>query len=506
MFVLSVVLFTVAFGFLLVFVFALYQFTYWRRRGIPYTDTVPIIGVLAPIFWRKKSIADLVIDAYNACPGTKYYGSMDFSGCLLIVKDPEIVKEIGVKSFAHFQNHRNFVEDDFDPILSRNLFSLKDERWRQMRTTLSPSFTASKMKYMFQLVSKCSLDFVEYLKDHPDLTVEMDLRDVYTRYTNDVIATTAFGISVNSLKDRDNAFYTNGRITATFEGFGRILKFMLAKVFPNLMRLLGFTFLPGEADRFFKRIIYDTIKERDEKCIVRPDMIHLLMQARHNEHGMEMTEEDIIAQAFIFFLAGFDASSRLMCFASHLLSHHSAIQERLRQEIDTILGEEQGDISYETLGRMKYMDMVLSETLRLYPSTPFLDRVCGESYKLPPSTLDSKALILQPNESIWIPILGFHRDPNFFPEPDKFDPERFNEENKANIKPYTYMPFGIGPRKCIGERFALMETKILIARLLKHFLFKPSGKTTQFITFAKDGSVMGPANGFWMRLEPRKLQ
>ncbi|XP_011705919.1 PREDICTED: cytochrome P450 9e2-like, partial [Wasmannia auropunctata] len=102
---------------------------------------------------------------------------------------------------------------------------------------------------------------------------------------------------------------------------------------------------------------------------------------------------------------------------------------------------------------------------------------CAKRYELPPSQPGRKSVIVEPGDILLFPVHAIHRDPKYFPNPDKFDPERFSEENKDNILPYTYLPFGHGPRKCIGNRFALMETKILIAHLLQKFTLKTTDKT-----------------------------
>jgi len=203
-------------------------------------------------------------------------------------------------------------------------------------------------------------------------------------------------------------------------------------------------------------------------------MIHLLMQARDKEGASsthKMTLDDIVSQAFIFFFAGFDTSSTLMCFAAHELAVHQDIQKRLREEIQQHT-EGNDEISYESLSKMSYMDMVISETLRKYPPVIFLDRLCVKKYELPPSQPGCKNVIVEPDNVLMFPAYALHRDPKYFPNPEKFDPERFSEKNKDNILPYTYLPFGLGPRKCIGNRFALMETKILIAHLLQKFTLK----------------------------------
>ncbi|XP_071635093.1 cytochrome P450 9e2-like [Temnothorax longispinosus] len=195
-------------------------------------------------------------------------------------------------------------------------------------------------------------------------------------------------------------------------------------------------------------------------------MIHLLMQARDKEGAgvHKMTLDDIVSQAAMFFFAGFDTSSTLMCFAVHELTVNQGVQDRLRKEVQQHLAEGNGEISYESLSKMSYMDMVISETLRMYPPTILTDRLCAKRYELPPSRPGCKNFTSRSGVN--------------FPNPDKFNPERFSEENKDKILPYTYLPFGYGPRKCIGNRFVLMETKILIVHFLQKFTLKTTENNT----------------------------
>ncbi|KMQ83746.1 cytochrome p450 9e2, partial [Lasius niger] len=135
---------------------------------------------------------------YNYFPDAKYYGTTDIGTPAVFVRDPELIKDVLVKEFEHFHDHRGFVDEKLDPLFSKNIFFLRGDRWREMRNTLSPSFTASKMKIMFDLISKCSNEFVNHLVDHPELCGAIETKQIFRRYTTDVIATAAFGISVNS--------------------------------------------------------------------------------------------------------------------------------------------------------------------------------------------------------------------------------------------------------------------------------------------------------------------
>ncbi|XP_011705723.1 PREDICTED: cytochrome P450 9e2-like, partial [Wasmannia auropunctata] len=308
----------------------------------------------------------------------------------------------------------------------------------------------------------------------------IDTKEVFRRYTTDVIATAAFGISVNSMKDRDNEFYIRGVKTAKFPtGLLRMAKLMILILLPRFAKSIGLTFFPSTTTEFFKKIVHETIRAREEQNIVRPDMIHLLMQSRNKDSVHKMSLDDIVSQAFIFFLAGFETSAILMCFVAHELAVNQDIQDRLRLEVQQHLADGNSEISYESLSKMTYMDMVISEALRKYPPQFVTDRLCVKRYELPPSQPGRKNVIVEPNDAVLFPVYGIHHDPKYFPNPNKFDPERFSEENKDNILPYTYLPFGLGPRMCIGNRFALMETKILIAHLLQKFTLKTTKKTVE---------------------------
>ncbi|XP_020280621.1 cytochrome P450 9e2-like [Pseudomyrmex gracilis] len=493
-------------GVLRLFFQAYHLFSYWKKRGIPYIpDSFKSFILLWKPFFRLISFTDFANALYYHHSDVRYFGSIDLATPTVILRDPELIKDVMVKEFEHFHDHQLFVSEDIDPLFGKNIFSLRGDRWREMRNTLSPSFTASKMKLMVELISKCAHEFVDYLVDHPDLCHSIETKQVFRRYTTDVIATAAFGISVNSMKEQNNEFYTKGvQATKFSNGFLSMVKFIFMRAFPQFSKSIGLSLFDPAVPEFFKRIVRETIKAREEQGIVRPDMIHLLMQARDKDgpSAHKMTLDDIVSQAFIFFFAGFDTSSTLMCFAVHELAVNPDIQERLRKEVEEHR-DENGDITYDSLSKMTYMEMVVSETLRKYPPVAIIDRLCTKSYELPPAKPGYKSVIIEPDTVMMVPVYGLHHDPAYFPNPQKFDPERFNDENKDSMNPYTYLPFGLGPRKCIGNRFALMETKLLIAYLLQKFTFKTTEKTVEPVVFDKKEFTLVPDGGFWISLEKR---
>ncbi|OAD56683.1 Cytochrome P450 9e2 [Eufriesea mexicana] len=427
---------------------------------------------------------------------------MDFTLPNVLLRDPELIRDVSIKNFDHFTDHRSIISEDADPMFSKNVFSLRGERWRQMRNILTPSFTAAKMKFIFQLSSKCSEQFVDYLLDHPKYLTSIDARDMFNRFTIDVIASVAFGVNVNSMKDRENEFFVKGKDVFS-SSFNSMVKLLALRFFPRLVKLAGITVIPTDTTNFFRKVIANNLKERKEQDIVRPDMLHLLTQAKDKTTTHELTIDDITSQAFLFFLGGSDSLANLLCYMVHELAVNPNIQERLHEEVNHYFEEMKGEISYETLSKMEYMDMVISETLRKYPSLVFIDRVCTKKFEFPPAAPGYDGAILYPDETIWIPVYAMHHDPKYFPEPEKFDPERFSAKNKDNIVPYAYLPFGTGPRKCIGDRFVQMLVKILMAEFLHKFKIKTTEKTQNPLVFRIDSFTPFPEKGFWIGLERR---
>ncbi|NP_001166017.1 cytochrome P450 9e2-like [Nasonia vitripennis] len=496
------------YGLAAIFVFALYtivyQYTYWKRRKMLHLESVPIIGNNYPMLFGIDSFPMHAQKMYKKFSGARYYGCFDFRKPVVIIKDPDLIKEICVKNFDDFTDHLTFVTEEMDPIAGRNIFSLKGKRWKDLRSTLTPSYTAARMKLLFELIDECARNFGQYILENPEFAKSFEAKEVFTRYTNDVIATAAFGVKVDSMKDQENEFFMHGKASTTFTSKLLMLKIVLLRNFPRLMRLFGATFLPRSSDKFFKKLINEAVTLRREKDVTRPDTIQLLMQAMDKEGGVNVTMDDILGNAFIFFLAGFDTSSSLMAFMALELAANPDIQEKLQQEVDLQLEKNDGKLTYEALSDMKYLDMVVSETLRKYPPAPITNRVCTRDHVFSPPMQDYPEYRMEKDTVIMIPIYALHRDPQYFPEPEKFDPERFNEENKSKIEAYTYMPFGHGPRQCIGNRFALMETKILMVHVLRKFTIKFIEKTVFPVEFIKLSFNLGAVGKFWLQFEERK--
>nr|CAH7721221.1 unnamed protein product [Callosobruchus chinensis] len=500
MLILLVTVLTIGFG---LYLFLKYRFSYWERRGVKQSDAIWIFGDNLRQMLMRETFADMMKRLHDLYPNDRYTGGYQLLVPTLMIRDPELIKTICVKDFDHFSNHRTFVPEDVDPLFGKNLFALKDQRWRDMRAVLSPSFTSSKMRGMFLLMSDCAEKWVQFFLNKNQEVIDVNLKDSLTRYTNDVIATCAFGIEVDSLNNPDNIFYTMGRRATDFNSLSRRLKFMGYFIVPWLYRLLKISFFEEDIKEFFYKLVDDTIRVREEKGIVRPDMINLLMEGKSSA-PMKITNEDIASQVMIFFFGGFDSTATTMCFVAHELVENPDVQSKLREEIMETKAQCKGKLSYEALLKMKYMDMVISETLRKWPLAVFTDRVCTKPYTIQPTKPGEKPVQLSVGQNLLMPVYGIHHCYKYYPHPERFDPERFNDENKDRISPYTYIPFGLGPRNCIGNRFALLEMKAIFYHMLSQFELVPTDKTQIPLKLSQSSINPIAERGFWMGL--KKLQ
>ncbi|XP_055619246.1 probable cytochrome P450 9f2 isoform X1 [Toxorhynchites rutilus septentrionalis] len=513
------------------------QYEYFLTKPVPCVKPTFGFGSTAPTLFRTMDISSLVKKLYNAYPDSKISGFYDLLRPIYILRDPEVIKKIAVKDFDYFTDHQvaiNFPEDEDagSSLFGNSLFSLRGQKWRDMRATLSPAFTGSKMRHMFELVAECGRSMVEFFASEAKAgkTLEFEMKDVCSRFSNDVIATVAFGISVNSLRDRENEFYVNGKQILNFQSIMVLIKFLLFRAFPRLMQKLEVDFSDRKMTEYFKNMIIDNMKQREAHAIARNDMIQMLMEVRKgvlkhqkdeqqtkdagfatveessvgkSTHTREWTENELIAQCFLFFLAGFDTVSSCMTFLAYELTVNTDIQKRLYEEVletDQSLGGK--PLNYDALQKMQYMDMVVSESLRKWPPFVVSDRLCVKNYRYDDGS--GAQFTVEKGQTMWFPTIALHRDPRYYPNPDQFDPERFSEENRSSINTGAYIPFGVGPRNCIGSRLALMEVKSMVYYLLKEFSFEPTEKTQIPLRLSKSGFAMLSEKGVWLELKPRK--
>lgn len=499
-------------------------FKTWR---IKYSKPDFMFGHSKKMMTRKENMYDFVSRIYSEFPEEKAVGVWDMRTPKVLIRDPSLLKHLTVKVFDHFMNHQALIDETVDPILGNSLGGLSGQKWKDMRSTFSPAFTGSKMRLMLQLINEVTEQLVDYVKSDCEKNEgglkEYDMKDLLSKYTNDTIALCAFGIKVDTLKDDQNEFYLAGKSIMDFGTFWSIVMFMCIRFLPkNLVRMLNISPVAPKTRKFFMDVVLSTMEYREKNNIIRPDMISLLMEAkkgtlhhstntsteqvRSKSEGFatvdesqewvgksgdksirrQWTDEEIVAQSVVFFLAGFENNSTVMTMAAYELAINPDIQQKLFEEVKMTKEALEGKVlSYEVLHGMHYLDAVVCETLRKWPPAPFTDRVCNKKFDYKDAETGLE-MHFEKGDSFWMPIYGYHMDEKYFPEPQVFNPDRFSVENRHLINADAYLPFGVGPRVCPANRFVLMAVKALLYYVVLDFEVVVVEKTQVPLVLKKD--------------------
>jgi len=210
----------------------------------------------------------------------------------------------------------------------------------------------------------------------------------------------------------------------------------------------------------------------------------------------KLSNDELVAQCIIFFTVGYETTASTLSFMVYSLATNLDCQEKLIKEVDEAFAKN-GKFDYDVVRDMKYLDCVVSETLRMYPALTRIDRTACEEYKL-----GNTGLVIEKGIAVGFNIQAMHYDEEFFPNPEAFNPERFLPENLTHPQ-YAYMPFGLGPRNCLGMRFALLEIKLCVCNLLLKYRFNKAPETKVPLEF-KIGSVLLSVNTLPLLVEERK--
>ncbi|XP_063707465.1 probable cytochrome P450 9f2 [Culicoides brevitarsis] len=512
--------------FFLTLFFALYKyltfnFNYFRDHNVPHKKPVPFFGNQFKFFAKKQSIPDFLLDIGNEFRDEAYVGFYECRTPTLFILSPDAIKQICIKNFDNFVNHPAFSESETDDLLLSSVFFMKDQRWRDMRGTLSPAFTGSKMRIMFDLVRDCAENLVSYCNEkcqENNGLMTFRPKDLFSKVSMDIICTCAFGLQNDSLRNPQNQLYQMFSRIMDMTGIKTVLKFFVMILSKDLANWLGVSFLPNDTSNFIKKLVSDTISYRKKTQEYRPDVIQLLIEAmegklkhedntKNDDESFAIVKEseidkkggrrdwsdvEIAAQCFIFLIGGFDTTSNLFNFISYQLAVDPEIQEQLYEEVrETQTRLNGAPVTYDDIQKMQYLDAFICECLRKYPPMLQIDRICnketvihdgkGNSFKIP--------IGMKVNMNPF----ATHYNPKYFPNPEKFDPQRFLGENKKKIDPYSFISFGVGPRACVGSRFAMMQTKLILYHVVANFAFEVTEKTGIPMRFVKE-----------FRLEPER--
>ncbi|XP_034079257.1 thromboxane-A synthase isoform X1 [Gymnodraco acuticeps] len=516
----------------LLYWYSIYPYSVLSRCGIKHPKPMPFLG---NIFMFRQGffnpINDLIKTHGRVCG--YYLGRR----AVVVIADPDMLRQVMVRDFSSFPN-RMTVRFASKP-MTDCLLMLRNERWKRVRSILTPSFSAAKMKEMVPLINTATDALMTNLEVSAESAEAFDIHRCFGCFTMDVIASVAFGTQVDSQKNPDDPFVRHAQMFFGFSFFRPIMLFFIA--FPFIMAPLA-GLIPNkrrdQMNSFFTNSIQRIIQQREEQPPEqrRRDFLQLMLDARTSKehvslehfdsekHAAELdqknqlsasdqddrpspqepptmrpqkkmiTEDEIVGQAFVFLLAGYETSSNTLAFTCYLLAINPECQRRVQEEVDKFYTRHES-ADYTNVQELKYLDMVISETLRLYPPGFRFARDIDEDCVV-------NGQFLPKGATLEIPAGFLHQDPEHWPEPQSFIPERFTPEAKASRHPFVYLPFGAGPRNCVGMRLAQLEMKMALVRIFRKFSIVACSETKVPLEL-KSASTLGPKNGIFVKIERR---
>ncbi|XP_073956306.1 cytochrome P450 6B6-like [Choristoneura fumiferana] len=473
----------VVFGLAAFYFHLIRSFNYWQKRGVKHDKPWPLVGNNAKDFLMLANVMDMGTEVYRKHPREKIVGFFNYSKPELVVRDLALAKRVLTDStYFHRRSGARPKDSRIQPLLM-NLFSTDDDLWRLLRTRMAAAFSSGKLKAMFPLIIEKTERLQNRLQNIADQNKPIDARDLMQQFTADVIGAIGFGINSDSLNFGNTSFQQLSLKIKSLT-YNRTVKLYLKQIFPIFFGSLNVT---KEIQREIVLMMKTIMQQRNNKPSNRNDFIDLLLECKKkgvmtgesivevNPDGspkkvsIELDDDIMAAQIYVFFAAGFETSSSTMSHALHQLAHNPREQQKAQEEIDRVLAKHDNKLSYDAISEMIYLRWCLNEGLRIFPPGGILQRQCVRSCIIP-----DVDVTIDPGVNVKIPVHAFHNDPEIFPEPKEFRPERFDPEVLTKEQKLAYLPFGNGARACIAERMGLMQSLAGLAAVLAQFSVAPA--------------------------------
>lgn len=480
-------------------------FDHWKKRGVVFDgeNLFALVGNLKACFFKKAHLADVVYSFYQ-----RFKDKAEFGG-FYVMREPTVIPlsadmtySFLVKDFSHFYDRGFHVNENYD-ILCKNLFFTTGAVWKYQRTKLSPTFTSGKLRGMTTTINDTCDVFIDYMKKFSGQEVDTQekIGDCIMCFIGKVVC----GMEYYDLENPEPIFkkickevnqpslrtafkmylnFTSPYLSRKMKFFGQYVEDYFRKLATQSMQLKSQANGEGQRAKDFLQLITDLHEE---------DHIN-----KDREGYFDMNA--VIGNFFVFLIAGQETSTLTVTMLLYSLSQHPHVKQKLVDEIDAVMKTIPGEMTYDdAMKKFPYLNQVIDESQRYYPLLYALNRVCTKTYTIP-----GTEVTISPGTPVLIPVQALHYDPRYWTDPKKFDPDRFSAENIKKIVPGSYLPFGIGPRMCIGNRLALLDMKILLIKLLQTFQVSATPRTPKTIKFdPRQPNLMVPSEKLYLKFTLR---
>ena len=427
-----------------------------RKKPAPYIPPRP--KPLSPIAALIRTAAQGEGNLLSLLPAAAYRLPVTHLGysrrSILLVNDPELARNVMTDPSGIYPKN-DLMVGALEPLVGDSIFVSSGERWRRQRDMIDPAFSHIRLTRAFGSMSAAVDDYEAQLDSLAATGESFSLDMAMSNLTADIITRTVFSTPLSTKISRDvfDAFEIFERSVAHVE-----LKALIFDPPFKEIRQHQPVLDACERIRFHLGQLIDDHRNAAPGSF--NDIASACMEARDAQSGCPFSRKELIDQLGVMFLAGHETTASALTWLFFILALRPEVVQRIRQEVASVVGD--GPVEFEHIRQLRYIPNVFRETLRLYPPITFIPRVAMESTDIGPYRVKRGAMIMI---SPWTT----HRHRNFWVEPDVFDPDRFTPEREHELTPGCYLPFGRGPRTCVGAGFAQTEASLIIARLMRRF-------------------------------------
>lgn len=424
----------------------------------------------------------------------------------LQITSPEVVEQvINTKTIR-----KSMIYDFMKPWINEGLLTSLGKKWAQRRKIITPAFHFKILEEFLSTFNQQSDALVDKLREQVGKG-DFNIYKYITLCTLDVISETAMGVKINAQDNPDSPYVKAvkemsdlilRRLFSALREFPLLFPFLkMAKQQKALLDILhSFTdsvIVTRKAqleDEASQKLTQQKLEESDIYGKRKLTLLDLLLNVSVNGHPL--SNADIREEVDTFMAAGHDTTTSALSFGAYHIARNPSVQQKLYDEMVQVLGPDfkNTQLTYSNLQELKYLDMTLKEILRIHPSVPIIGRMSTSDMIINGETIPTGTEVI-------IFIYAMHNNPEVFPEPDRFDPDRFNEEATSKRHPYAYIPFSAGLRNCVGQKYALLEAKTILVKLLGSYRLLPCDPDNT--VRIKSDITLRPVNGTFVKIAER---
>ncbi|CAD7092574.1 unnamed protein product [Hermetia illucens] len=484
----------------LLYLFLTFNFNYWKKRGVLGPKPRLLLGNIPNIVLRKRNFQYDIIDIYREYKGKdRFVGIFNVRNPQLLIIDPKLVQDVLIANFRNFSENEfsKWADKETDPLLGRNPFILSGNEWKEKRGEVTPALTNNRIKASYPIMLSVCGKMTKYLEKETKKHIAdgIEARELAARYTTEVVSNCIYGIEAGAFEEGTCEIREKGAAVLD-QSFASIVYLMLMSAVPDCLRgIFKRPFMRKDMQTYFIQLMKEAIRVRQSTKSDRVDFLNYLLQLREKKN---LSEIEVAAHTITFFVDGFETSSILISNCIRCLAQHESAQQKLRDEINKTI-EENGEVSFENLQELPYLDQCINECLRLYPPAIASNKMCSNACELMSSK--DKPIKIEKGTPILLPYYALHHDPEYYPNPEAFIPERFSPEN-GGAKKYkemgVFLPFGDGPRICLGMRFALCQSKAAVVEIIRNWKVKLNPRTNPNFIIDTQHFLCVPEGGSWL--------